>query len=152
MALTPTVNLHPDFQFITGGWRQLASDAKAVRYEVFVLEQKVPSELELDEMDEPSLHVVCYDASQQAVATARLLPDGHIGRMAVLQSYRSHGIGSVLLRILMQEAQQRGDHAVLLSAQQHAENFYQRHGFVREGDAYIEAGIAHISMRHVFVK
>lgn len=152
MSLTPTVNLHADFQFITGSWRQLANDAKAVRHEVFVLEQQVPLELEWDEMDEPSLHVVCYDPARQAVATARLFPDGHIGRMAVRQSYRGHGIGSVLLRTLMKVAQQRGDHVVLLSAQRHAENFYQRHGFVREGDEYIEAGIPHIAMRHVFVK
>ncbi len=144
--------VNPDFEFIIDSWRQLASDAKAVRHEVFVLEQQVPVEMEWDEMDDASLHVVCYDADRQAVATARLLPDGHIGRMAVRQSLRGRGIGGALLRALMDVAQQRGDHAVLLSAQRHAENFYQHHGFVREGNEYSEAGIAHIAMRHVFLK
>lgn len=152
MSIKPNANLHADFQFITGSWRQLANDAKAVRHEVFVLEQQVPLELEWDEMDEPSLHVVCYDSNQQVVATARLLTDGHIGRMAVRQSMRGRGIGGILLQTLMTVAQQRGDSAVLLSAQRHAENFYQHHGFVREGDEYIEAGIPHIGMRHVFAK
>lgn len=148
-----------NLRFVTGSWAQLAADAKPIRYEVFVLEQQVPLELEWDEMDEVSLHIVAYkdgkgnvgnDSNDHALGTARLLPNGHIGRMAVRQSVRGMGIGSVLLQTLLREAQQRGDAAVLLSAQIHAENFYQRHGFVREGEEFIEAGIPHISMRHVF--
>lgn len=143
-------SLAPDFQFVIGNWVQLADHAKPIRYEVFVVEQQVPLELEWDEMDAVSLHVVAYDASHQPIGTARLLPDGHIGRMAVRQPVRGQGAGSGLLQTLLKLAQQRGDTAVLLHAQLQAENFYRRHGFLRDGEEFIEAGIAHVCMRQDF--
>jgi predicted GNAT family N-acyltransferase len=132
------------------GWSVLREDAWAVRHEVFVLEQNVPLELEQDEMDAVSLHAVAVDARGQPIGTGRLLPDGHIGRMAVLQAARGVGVGSAILTALMERARERGDRAVLLSAQIHAQGFYARHGFVAEGAPFMEAGIAHVSMRHVF--
>ena len=144
------MNPLPNIHILTGGWTQLAEDAKPLRYEIFVIEQQVPLELEWDEMDAVSLHVLAYDDKDQAVGTARLLPDGHIGRMAVAHAMRGMGIGSALMQRLLAEAKQRGDHVVLLHAQIHAEDFYSRHGFVREGEEFIEAGIPHICMRHVF--
>src|SRR3546814_718313 len=129
MTSEANLNSPSNFQFVTGSWAQLAHDARPIRHEVFVLEQQVPLELEWDEMDALSLHIVAYDENHQAIGTARLLPDGHIGRMAVRQPLRGQGIGSVLLQTLLKVAQQRGDLAVLLHAQLHAENFYQRHGF-----------------------
>jgi predicted GNAT family N-acyltransferase len=150
MKSNAIMNASPDFLCITGSWAQLAEDARPIRYEVFVLEQQVPLELEWDEMDESSLHIVAYDKNRQAIGTARLLPDGHIGRMAVRQPLRGKGVGSVLLQTLVSVAQQRGDAAVLLHAQLHAEDFYRRHGFVRDGEEFVEAGIMHICMRHDF--
>jgi predicted GNAT family N-acyltransferase len=134
----------------TGNWTQLATDARAIRHEVFVLEQQVPVELEWDDMDEYSLHIVAYDESGMAIGTARLLPDGHIGRMAVRRSARMTGVGGSMLRALMQQAQQRGDVAVLLNAQLQALAFYARHGFVQEGEEFLDAGMPHIAMRHSF--
>ena len=75
------------------------------------------------------------------MGTARLLPDGHIGRMAVLKEWRNRGIGALMLRGLIERAKQRGDREVALSAQVHAVPFYRAHGFVEEGDEYLEAGI-----------
>ncbi|HEY4073777.1 MAG TPA: GNAT family N-acetyltransferase [Herbaspirillum sp.] len=138
------------YKLVVGDWDALASDAGAVRREVFVLEQEVPQEMELDEMDVHCVHAVAYDSAGTAVATGRLLPDSHIGRMAVRKPARGSGIGSALLTLLMQTAQQRGDAEVILSAQIHAEPFYLRHGFVREGAEYREAGIAHVMMRFRF--
>ena len=124
-----------------GDWEAQRGDAQDVRYEVFVLEQKVPLEMEWDEMDAQCLHAVAFDGNGQAVGTGRLLPDGHIGRMAVRQPARGLGIGAMLLETLVDVARKRGDGQVMLNAQIQAEAFYQRYGFVREGDAFMEAGI-----------
>lgn len=133
-----------------GDWLSQRVAAQPVRYDVFVLEQKVPLELEWDDMDEKSLHAVAHDVHGNAVATGRLLPDGHIGRMAVRREVRSCGIGGAVLQALMAEARKRGDSAVVLNAQVHAQQFYARFGFVQEGEEFMDAGIPHICMRHCF--
>lgn len=138
------------YRLTLADWSTQQKEAQALRYEVFVIEQLVPVELEWDEMDAVCLHAVVYDEQGQAIGTGRLLPDGHIGRMAVIKSARGKGIGSAILRSLMLHAKERGDQAVLLNAQTHAEPFYRRHGFLREGVEFMEAGIPHIQMRHVF--
>jgi predicted GNAT family N-acyltransferase len=134
---------------VTGSWAELGAAASAIRHEVFVEEQRVPVELELDEFDAVSIHALALDG-ETALGTGRLLPDGHIGRMAVRREARGGGIGSKLLRALMQQAQQRGDSAVVLHAQLSAVGFYQRHGYTPEGDVFMDAGIEHIAMRHTF--
>jgi predicted GNAT family N-acyltransferase len=134
---------------VTGSWAELGAAASAIRHEVFVEEQRVPVELELDEFDAVSIHALALDG-ETALGTGRLLPDGHIGRMAVRREARGGGIGSKLLRALMQQAQQRGDNAVVLHAQLSAVGFYQRHGYKPEGDVFMDAGIEHIAMRHTF--
>jgi predicted GNAT family N-acyltransferase len=139
-----------NYRLTLGDWGAQRKDAQAVRYEVFVIEQRVPVELEWDHMDQQCLHAVVYGERGQALGTGRLLPDGHIGRMAVRQNARGEGIGGAILRTLMQHAKERGDCAVLLNAQTHAEAFYRRYGFERDGDEFMEAGIPHIQMRHVF--
>lgn len=133
-----------------GDWDTQRSDAQMIRYEVFVVEQKVPLEMEWDEMDRECVHAVAYDDAGKAVATGRLLPDGHIGRMAVVKAMRGQGVGGAVLQALMSEARKRGDPAVVLHAQSHAEQFYRRFGFVQEGEEFMEAGIPHITMRHAF--
>lgn len=135
------------FNIVIGSWEERKADAMPIRLEVFVQEQRVPIEMEQDEMDPLSLHAVAYDSDGKAIATGRLLPDGHIGRMAVLADLRGHGLGSALLEALMAEAAKRGDRAVVLNAQTHAEPFYRRYGFTREGEEFMEAGIPHIEMR-----
>lgn len=133
-----------------GDWGALSADAKAIRFEVFVEEQGVPAEIELDQMDAVCLHAVAYDAAGTPIGTGRLLPDGHIGRMAVRKVARGTGVGSALLLALMEQARKRGDHLVALSSQSQAAPFYERHGFAVEGDEFFEAGIAHINMQHSF--
>ena len=127
-------------------WEQARERASPIRFTVFVEEQRVPREIELDEHDSQSIHVIAYEGSQ-AVGTARLLPDGHIGRMAVLKEWRGRGIGGLMLTRLIERAKQRGDREVVLSAQIHAAAFYAAHGFVAHGDEYMEAGIRHQKMR-----
>ncbi|SFV13065.1 GNAT family N-acetyltransferase [Pseudoduganella namucuonensis] len=133
-----------------GDWTAMRADAQAIRLEVFVREQSVPAELEMDDKDAVCLHAVAYDAAGEAVGTGRLLPDGHIGRMAVRKAARGTGVGSDLLRGLMAQARARGDQAVVLSAQTHAAPFYRRHGFAQKGAEFFEAGIPHIEMSYSF--
>jgi len=127
-------------------WEAARPEASRIRTTVFVEEQRVPPEIEMDEMDAVSLHALAY-AGGAAVGTGRLLPDGHIGRMAVLRESRSLGIGSAILQRLVEEARRRGIREAVLSAQTHALEFYRRHGFAPVGEVYEEAGIAHQEMR-----
>lgn len=133
-------------RIITGDWDSLRDDAQRLRIEVFVIEQGVPVELEWDEADSVSMHAVAYDEDGQPVATGRLLPDGHIGRMAVRQSLRGSGIGSQVLQALLNEARRNGHQELVLHAQVHAQGFYAQHGFVAEGEIFMEAGIEHCRM------
>lgn len=135
----------------TGDWETLKQAAQAVRYQVFVIGQNIPVELEWDEMDALSLHAIACDETGRAVGTARLLPDFYIGRMAVLESERGRGIGGRLLQVMMEAARQRGAAEVVLNAQVDAIPFYRRHGFVEEGDVFDDAGIPHRRMRHRFI-
>jgi predicted GNAT family N-acyltransferase len=137
-------------RLIFGDWASLSKDAQIVRLEVFVHEQHVPPEIEMDDMDAVCLHALAYDGAGQLLGTGRLLPDGHIGRMAVRKSARGSGVGGALLEGLMEKARGRGDAGVVLNAQTHAAPFYARHGFVQEGGEFEEAGIAHVQMRVVF--
>jgi predicted GNAT family N-acyltransferase len=129
-------------------WEKARAHAAPIRFSVFVEEQRVPLEIELDEHDPLSIHVVAFDG-EKAVATARLLPDNHIGRMAVLKDWRGRGIGSAILEALIRVAQERGTSYVALSAQVQAAPFYRAHGFVPEGEEYLEAGIRHQAMRRI---
>lgn len=133
-----------------GSWHSLGAAATLVRELVFVQEQHVPAEIELDTLDADSLHAVVLDASAAPLATGRLLPDGRIGRMAVLRPWRGHGLGSMVIRALMQAARQQGMEQVTLAAQLHARAFYQKHGFVAQGPVFLDAGIEHVQMHHVF--
>ncbi len=127
-------------------WQGARALATPIRFAVFVEEQGVPAALEMDDMDGECVHAVAFEEGR-AVGTARLLPDGHLGRMAVLKEWRSRGIGSLLLHSLVQKARERGDRQVVLSAQVHAMAFYRAHGFQAEGPVYEEAGIPHQEMR-----
>lgn len=130
-------------------WSEARDTARAIRYAVFVEEQGVPVELEWDDWDEPSWHAIACDDTGQPIATGRLLPDGHIGRMAVLRSARGTGVGSQVLERLIAKAVELGYPEVVLNAQTHAAGFYTRLGFAAEGEEFEEAGIPHVTMRRV---
>ena len=134
----------------------------ALRYDVFVLGQDVPEELERDELDAGADHAVAL-VDDVLVGTGRLVNGridddsrfvpgtegtvGTIGRMAVAGSARGAGIGRALLDLLVDRAAERGLPAVELHAQLHARGFYERAGFEPFGEVYLEAGIEHLGMR-----
>ena len=127
-------------------WEQARAHAAPIRFAVFVEEQGVPLAMECDEMDDKSLHAVAFYAGDP-IGTGRLLPDAHLGRMAVLKAWRGRGIGGRILAKLMDAARARGDREIVLSAQVNAMAFYRVHGFVEVGAEYMEAGIPHVGMR-----
>jgi predicted GNAT family N-acyltransferase len=132
-----------EFGVEAGDWLALGTAAQTVREAVFVVEQNVPRELEMDRHDAASRHVLACDAAGRAVGTGRLLPDGHIGRMAVLADWRGKGMGRALLERLLEEAAAQGIRRQVLNAQVAAIGVYRRFGFVEEGPEFVEAGIAH---------
>ena len=127
-------------------WSEAKPLARPVREEVFIVEQQVPRELEWDDWDEKSDHAVAFDAQGRAIGTARLLPDGHVGRMAVLKAWRSKGVGAALLRCMLDQARERLFQEVVLNAQTHAAGFYRKFGFRERGAEFFEAGIPHVEM------
>jgi predicted GNAT family N-acyltransferase len=135
--------------------RQVAYDSSEfahcaeIRMEVFVAEQQVPPEEEMDELDATATHVLAL-GDGQPVGTGRLvvLPDGsaRVGRMAVRRAVRGTGVGSAILTTLLQFANDRGIQRVVLAGQVQAIPFYERHQFVAFGDRFLEAGIEHRMM------
>lgn len=138
--------MEPDISIRILPWIEGRAAASAIREAVFIAEQGVPPEIELDEWDERCDHALAFDARGRAVGTGRLLPDGHIGRMAVLREHRGRGVGAAILEALIERARRRGMRRVVLNAQTHAAGFYARFGFAVSGDEYVEAGIPHVEM------
>lgn len=135
-----------EYALTPGPWQALGTEAGRIREQVFVMEQGVPPDLEYDGIDPHCTHALAVDAKGQAIGTGRLLPDGHIGRMAVLPPWRDQGVGGALLETLMHEARVRHMDRVMLNAQQAAVGFYQRFGFTEVGETFMEAGIPHQAM------
>ena len=129
-------------------WHRDNAELRRIRDSVFVAEQSVPPELEWDAEDTEAVHFLAEEGDYP-VGTARLLPDGHIGRVSVLKDWRGLKVGDALMRAAIEAAEERGQREQRLSAQVHAAAFYERLGFCIEGDEYLEAGIPHVMMvRH----
>jgi predicted GNAT family N-acyltransferase len=140
MSTKPTIILS------LASWPRHQAELYAVRYQVFVQEQQVPEELEQDEHDPQSTHILARSVNGTAVGTGRLLPDGHIGRVAVLAQWRQHGIGKRLMQALIEQARLQGHSTVELNAQVDALDFYRKLSFQAQGETFLDAGIVHQSM------
>lgn len=123
--------------------------AYAIRRQVFIEEQHVPEEIEMDEDDGHAVHAVA-SIDGRPVGCGRSVAHGDdeikIGRMAVLKELRGAGIGKAILEFLMDEARGRGFKRAVLHAQLSAEGFYLKQGFMPEGEVFEEAGIPHRRM------
>ncbi len=137
----------PTFSVVLCDWDVARVQSRRVREQVFVREQGVPLELECDEHDPHCDHALAQAADGSVLGTGRLLPDGHIGRMAVLKEWRGQGVGALLLQALVEQARRRGHARARLNAQTHAAGFYRRFGFEVSGPEFIEAGIPHVAMQ-----
>jgi len=137
----------PTFSLRLCDWDTARREAARIREQVFVREQGVPAEIEMDAQDAQCEHALAYGADGTALGTGRLLPDGHVGRMAVLKQWRGRGVGALLLQALVDRARVRGDAVVRLNAQTAAAGFYRHYGFEVSGPEFVEAGIAHVPMQ-----
>lgn len=127
----------------------LWAECRRIRKQVFIEEQHVPVALEWDASDATALHLLAM-LDGVPVACARVLPDGHIGRMAVLPEWRGRGVGEALLLQAVQECQQLDVSHARLSAQTHATGFYERAGFEVCSEPYMDADITHVDMQLEF--
>lgn len=136
-----------EFNIRTAEWDRDREAIRLVRQTVFVVEQSVPSDLEWDGKDERCLHVLAESSNRDVIGTGRLQPSGKLGRMAVLRPWRGLGVGSAILRALIEAAAESGIDEIYLHAQNRAISFYDRFGFEPEGEEFMEAGIPHRLMR-----
>lgn len=119
-----------------------------VRQEVFIKEQGVPSDIEMDELDKVAEHVVVY-CEDRPIGTGRIvLVNGEflLGRIAVLKEYRNKKVGKLVVEELLKNAEQKGAKEVHIHSQIRVKGFYESIGFVAYGNTYFEAGIEHINM------
>jgi predicted GNAT family N-acyltransferase len=140
------------FRVRRANWERDREHLRCIREAVFVREQQVPSALEWDGSDASCQHALAEDMEGVPIGTGRLLPDGHIGRMAVLAAWRGRGVGSAILTELVRWAADEGMTEVVLNAQTHALRFYEQHGFSAEGAVFLDAGISHLRMRRVLAQ
>ena len=133
-------------------WQEAQKDAYKVRREVFILEQRVPEDLEIDEIDPIAFHALAYNGNA-CIGTARLHVNddgfGQIGRMAILRPFRNKGLGRQIMRVLIEAAKSKGISSLILHAQVSVIPFYEKLGFITNGPIYDEAGIAHRNMMMV---
>ena len=139
--------IRDDYHVELASWERDGEALRAVREQVFVLEQRVPAADELDGLDAQAVHVAARTADGSVIGTARLTPERVVGRMAVLREWRGRGVGAALLRTLVEHARARGWPELTLHAQSHALDFYVRAGFVAEGAEFLECAIPHRLMR-----
>ena len=120
---------------------------KEVRVQVFIREQHVPLAIEWDEHDADAIHLLALDQAGKAIACARILKIGRVGRMAVLREWRGKGLGLALLEKAITICQSLGMQSIAISSQTHAIAFYQKAGFIVTSEAYIDANIWHVDMQ-----
>lgn len=128
-------------------------DAVRIRQKVFVQEQGVPANLEIDENEAYSVHFVLYTDDQKPAATVRLLPlddqTFKLQRMAVLKDYRGNNLGAEIIAEAELFAKQQQFKKIELGAQLTAEKFYQKLGYIAYGEVFQDAGIDHVHMKKV---
>lgn len=134
------------FTLLTTDWRTHRDALSEIRRRVFIEEQQVPEALEWDDEDADAIHLLAYGLDGRAIGCARLLNDGRLGRMAVLQDCRGCGIGTAMLEFALELFREQCFEQVTLSAQTHAIGFYERAGFRVCSEIYDDAGIPHREM------
>jgi len=120
-----------------------------LRRTVFIHEQAVPEDLEIDGLDAACVHVLVTDDDGAAIGTARMKAIGEaakVQRVAVAAAWRKRGVGRVVMAAVEAEARRRGHRQAVLSSQTSAIGFYERLGYAAHGAVYEEAGIPHRDM------
>jgi predicted GNAT family N-acyltransferase len=131
----------------TASWQADHLVLEKVRVVVFVQEQNVPVDIEMDDRDAFCVHVLARHR-RRPVGTGRIDIEKHgkIGRVAVLPEYRAQGMGKALMVALEAIAEQAGLMQVWVNAQVSAQGFYEKQGYAAEGETFLEADIVHCRM------
>jgi predicted GNAT family N-acyltransferase len=150
------LNNNKKFTVKVTDWQTDFVKLTGLRVRVFVLEQNIPPEEEVDAIDWTCAHVIALDEKGNAVGCGRLIDEkstvqpaaykARIGRMAVHPDWRGAGVGRAMLELLVTESRSRGYSIATLSAQEHAIPFYAKNGFVIEGSQIMDCGIPHREM------
>ncbi len=121
-----------------------------IRKIVFIQEQNVPEELEIDEHEHEATYVIAYDEQGKPMATGRIREygegTGKMQRIAVLKEARGGGYGRAVMEKLEEIGREMGFTKFTLEAQTHAEQFYKKLGYVTVSDIFMDAGIEHVRM------
>ena len=136
-----------DFRVEPADYHADFDDLRAVREAVFIVEQRIPKDIEFDRIDPDCIHLIARDNFHQAIGTARMSPDQQFGRMAVLKAWRKKGVGKALLLAMIDKARKLGWTEVALNAQIDSVEFYEKFGFTKVGDVFIEANIPYYTMQ-----
>ncbi len=140
------MNLLDTLQIRLARWEQDSAAIRSVRNTVFSDEQGISETLDFDGRDHECVHVLAQIGEGEAIGTARMLPDGHVGRIAVHKKWRGRGVGMRLVEFLTDVARERGFAEIHLHSQVQAAGFYARLGFEERGETFMEAGIEHMLM------
>ncbi len=140
------MNLLDTLQIRLARWEQDSAAIRSVRNTVFSDEQGISETLDFDGRDHECVHVLAQIGEGEAIGTARMLPDGHVGRIAVHKKWRGRGVGMRLVEFLTDVARERGFAKIHLHSQVQAAGFYARLGFEERGETFMEAGIEHMLM------
>ena len=136
-----------DFTIAIVSWSDKQAELTSIRRAVFIEEQNVPENIEIDGKDPDCFHVLASDTNGRPVGTARMDYKGKIGRMAVLKNYRRQGIGRKMIQVLMDFGRKNAITDFHVSSQVTAIGFYRKMGFEPFGEEFLEAGIMHINMK-----
>lgn len=136
-----------DFRVEPADYTADFDDIRAVRETVFINEQNIPEDIEFDNIDPNCHHFIARDNNHRAIGTGRLSPDRKIDRMAVLGEWRGKKVGQALLLTLVEKARKLGWTEVSLNAQTAVIGFYEKQGFTKQDNIFMEAGIPHQTMK-----
>lgn len=125
-------------------------EAIDIRFQVFTLEQGFAKEVDLDNFDYKSIHILVY-VDNKAIATARMFKEDenafHVGRIAVLKEYRHQGVGSFILSVFEKKTKELGGSKINIGSQIDKAEFYEKCGYKKHGDIFDDAGYPHIMMQ-----
>lgn len=124
-------------------------DAYSIRTKVFVEEQKVPPEIEIDHYENEAIHFVVYD-EDRPIGAGRLRDlngYGKVERVCIDATYRNKGVGKLLMDAIELDGKKRGFKSFKLNAQTHASDFYIKLGYKICSDEFLDAGIPHVTMK-----
>lgn len=123
-------------------WEHAAPLLKTVRERVFICEHRIPKKIEFDRKDRKAIHMlVCCDASQEPVATGRILPSGEIGRIAVVKEHRKQQLDLLVLKGLIKAAKEIGLDEVYIHSPLEDVNYFASNNFFIVGSVFMEAGL-----------